>query len=207
MFDDLNKKQIEILNFIKSELTRVGYPPSVREICSAVGLKSTSTVHSHLNKLEEKGYIRKDPTKPRAIEVLDFDSNRININESISNIPIVGQVTAGSPILALENVEDFFPLPNSLLKGHHSFMLKVKGDSMINAGIFDGDYILVKQQNTAKDGDIVVALINDNEATVKRFYKEKNIIRLQPENDFMDPIYVDDIKILGIVYGLFRFNI
>ncbi|OPJ57164.1 transcriptional repressor LexA [Alkalithermobacter paradoxus] len=207
MYAGLNKKQIEILNFIRNELARVGYPPSVREICAAVDLKSTSTVHSHLNKLEEKGYIRKDPTKPRAIEVLGSDDDNFFHKKEICNIPIVGSVTAGSPILAVENIEDIIPLPTTFVKGTENFILKVKGDSMIDAGILDGDYIIVKQQSTANNGDIVVALLNDDESTVKRFYKEDDVIRLQPENSFMDPIYVKEVKILGVVYGLFRLNL
>lgn len=204
MYSNLTEKQIEILNFLKEELNRKGYPPSVREICSAVDLKSTSTVHSHLNKLEEKGYIRKDPTKPRAIEILDFNNENFFGRKEIINIPLVGSVTAGSPILAVENIEDFIPLPSSLIEVNNTFMLKVKGESMIDAGILDGDYIIVNQQSVARNGEIVVALIEDNEATVKRFFKEKNQIRLQPENQHMDPIYVDDAKILGIVKGVFR---
>lgn len=204
MYSNLTEKQIEILNFLKEELNRKGYPPSVREICSAVDLKSTSTVHSHLNKLEEKGYIRKDPTKPRAIEILDSNNENFFGRKEIINIPLVGSVTAGAPILAVENIEDFIPLPASLIEVNNTFMLKVKGESMIEAGILDGDYIIVNQQSVARNGEIVVALIEDNEATVKRFFKEKSQIRLQPENQHMDPIYVDDARILGIVKGVFR---
>lgn len=207
MYEDLSTKQIDILNFIISQTQTKGYPPSVREICKAVDLKSTSTVHGHLEKLEKKDYIKRDPTKPRAIEILDknrdFDSNLYE-NKEIIHVPIVGSVTAGQPILAIENIEDTFPLPASLLKGTISpFMLRVKGDSMINAGIYDGDFILVKQQNTAENGDIVIALLNQ-EATVKRFFKEKDYIRLQPENEFMAPIITKEVVVLGKVIGLYR---
>ncbi len=204
MYLDLSEKQIEILNFIKGELNRKGYPPSVREICTAVNLKSTSTVHSHLNKLEERGYIRKDPTKPRAIEILDSNNENFFGKKEIINIPLVGSVTAGAPILAVENIEDFIPVPLSFVDGDNNFMLKIKGESMINAGILDGDYIIVRQQSIARNGEIVVALTEDNESTVKRFYKEKEKIRLQPENPYMEPMYFDDVKILGIVKGVLR---
>ena len=201
----LNEKQEKILKFLKQELANKGYPPSVREICRAVGIKSTSTVHNHLEKLEEKGYIRRDPTKPRAIEILDDSTTHISKKELI-NIPIVGKVTAGQPILAVENVEDVFPLPIEYLRNVNNsnvFMLTVKGDSMIEAGIFDGDYVIVKQQPNAENGDIVVALIED-EATIKTFYKEKDHIRLQPQNSNMDPIIVRDASILGKVIGVIR---
>ncbi|KNF08914.1 SOS regulatory protein LexA [Gottschalkia purinilytica] len=203
MYEDLSTKQLEILEFIKNEIQKKGYPPAVREICTAVGLKSTSTVHGHLEKLEKKGYIRKDPTKPRAIEVLDKYSDFQVIKKETVDIPIVGSVTAGEPILAVENIEDTFPLPVDFVPNITSFMLKVKGESMINAGILNGDYILVQQQNTAINGDIVVALLNQ-EATVKRFYKEKNYVRLQPENDHMAPIISNEVTILGKVVGVFR---
>ncbi len=205
MYEDLSSKQLDILNFIKSQTQLKGYPPSVREICKAVDLKSTSTVHGHLAKLEKKEYIRRDPSKPRAIEILDkYKEFSLNENVEIINVPIVGRVTAGEPILAVENIEDTFPLPSHLLKGSDSpFMLTVKGESMINAGIHDGDYILVQQQNVAENGDIVIALLNQ-EATVKRFFKEKDYIRLQPENDFMAPILTKDVSILGKVIGLYR---
>lgn len=205
MFEELSEKQVEILNYMKKEIVSKGYPPAVREICEAVGLKSTSTVHSHLKKLEEKGFIRKDPTKPRAIEILDKeDESMIDVpkHETV-NIPIVGKVTAGMPILAVENIEDTFPVPIEFVGNDVTFMLAISGESMINAGILDGDYILVKQQNTASNGDIVVALLDD-EATVKRFYKEDGHIRLQPENDTMKPIIIDDVVILGKVRGVFR---
>jgi repressor LexA len=198
---NLSGKQLEILEFIKSELYVKGYPPSVREICEAVNLKSTSTVHGHLERLEKKGYIRRDPTKPRAIEVLD--NSPLSLARELIEVPIVGKVTAGQPILAVENIEDTFPLPADFLSGDKHFILVVRGESMIEAGILDGDYVVVKQQNHAYNGDIVVALIED-EATVKTFYKEKDHIRLQPENPFMEPIIVDNVAILGKVIGVFR---
>ncbi len=197
----LTAKQEEILNFMKSEILNKGYPPSVREICAAVNLKSTSSVHSHLSSLEEKGYIHRDPTKPRAIEIVDDTFNLTR--REMANIPIIGTVAAGQPLLATENIEGYFPIPTEYLSNKSVFMLKVKGNSMINAGIFDGDTIIVEQQSTAGDGDIVVALIEDS-ATVKTFYKEKGHIRLQPENDSMEPIIVDDCQILGKVMGLLR---
>jgi len=203
----LTNKQLMILEFIKEQLLSKGYPPSVREICQAVGLKSTSTVHSHLNKLEKLGYIRRDPTKPRAIEILDGGNVFVNNNNTMQemiNLPLVGQVTAGEPILAQQNIQEYIPLPAQLIKGNDTFLLKVKGESMINAGIFDGDQVLVKQQSTAEDGDIVVALIDDG-ATVKTFHKEKGYYRLQPENDTMEPILVHEgLQILGKVFGVFR---
>ncbi len=197
----LTAKQEEILNFMKSEILNKGYPPSVREICAAVNLKSTSSVHSHLSSLEEKGYIHRDPTKPRAIEIVDDTFNLTR--REMANVPIIGTVAAGQPLLATENIEGYFPIPTEYLSNKSVFMLKVKGNSMINAGIFDGDTIIVEQQSTAGDGDIVVALIEDS-ATVKTFYKEKGHIRLQPENDSMEPIIVDDCQILGKVMGLLR---
>ncbi|EOD01737.1 transcriptional repressor LexA [Caldisalinibacter kiritimatiensis] len=203
MYEDLTQKQLEILQFIKSEIQTKGYPPAVREICKAVNLRSTSTVHGHLSKLEKKGYIRKDPTKPRAIEVLDKDTDNNLPNKEIIHVPIVGKVTAGQPILAVENIEDTFPLPVEFTENSDIFMLTVTGESMIDAGIFDNDYVLVRKQNYANNGDIVVALIED-EATIKRFYKEKDYIRLQPENKYMEPIYVKELKILGKVIGVFR---
>lgn len=194
-------KQTEILEFIKKEIADKGYPPSVREICTAVGLKSTSTVHGHLERLEKKGFIRRDPTKPRAIEVLDDD---FTARKEMVNVPVVGRVTAGQPILAVENIDDTFPLPLDFIQSNNQvFMLKVQGESMIEAGIFDGDYIIIEQKPTAENGEIVVALIGD-EATVKTFYKENGYFRLQPENSTMAPILVKDVKILGKVIGLFR---
>ena len=202
-YGKITKKQTEILEYIKSQIINKGFPPAVREICEAVNLKSTSSVHSHLETLEKNGYIRRDPTKPRAIEILD-DQFNLSRREVI-NVPIVGQVAAGQPILAVENVESYFPIPAEYMPNVQTFMLKVKGESMINVGIFDGDQILVQQQNTAHNGDIVVALVEDC-ATVKTYYKEKDCYRLQPENDTMEPIMVyGDLKILGKVIGVFRF--
>lgn len=202
MSDNFEKvdKQSAILQFIKRELNEKGYPPSVREICNAVGLKSTSTVHGHLERLEKKGLIRRDPTKPRAIEVLD----EYQVRKEMVNIPIIGKVTAGQPIIAFENIEDIFPLPYDFIQSNQqTFILKVQGESMIEVGIHDKDFLIVEQRNTANNGEIVVALIDD-EATVKTFYKENGYIRLQPENSTMSPIIVEDVKILGKVIGLFR---
>lgn len=197
---ELIGKQKDILDYIKKQTTGKGYPPSVREICSALGIKSTSTVHAHLEKLQKNGYIRRDPTKPRAIEILD---NFTNVREMI-NIPIIGSVAAGSPILAVENIEGQFPIPADFISAtNEMFILNVKGDSMIECGINNGDYLIVEQRSTASNGEIVVALIEDS-ATVKRFYKETDHIRLQPENSSMEPIIVDDCKILGKAVGLFR---
>ncbi len=200
---DITKQQRKILDYIQQEVITKGYPPSVREICSAVGLRSTSSVHAHLEKLEKKGYIRRDPTKPRAIEILTQDSNILNHKEIVL-VPIIGKVAAGQPILAVENIEDTFPVPLDFLDNGDYFMLRIAGNSMINAGILDGDYVLVRQQQTANNGNIVVALIED-EATVKRFYKEENNqFRLQPENSSMTPIFSKNIDILGLVKGVFR---
>lgn len=200
MTEPKNSKQKEIYDYIKSQIHLKGYPPSVREICSAVGLSSTSTVHGHLARLEKKGLIRRDPTKPRAIEVLEETS----IRKELVDIPIVGTVTAGKPILAVENIEDSFPIPINYIKSNNQlFMLKVKGESMIDAGIYNGDLAIIEQINTAENGEIVVALI-ENEATIKRFYKERDHIRLQPENKTMSPIIVNDCQILGKLIGLFR---
>ena len=198
----ISAKQQEILEYIKETILKKGYPPSVREICEAVSLKSTSSVHSHLETLEKNGYIRRDPTKPRAIEILD-DSFNLTRREMV-NVPIVGQVAAGEPILAQENIENYFPIPTEFMPNNQTFLLKVKGESMINAGILDGDMVLVEQASTASNGDMVVALIEDG-ATVKTFYKEEGIFRLQPENDSMDPIIVSEVTILGKVIGVFRF--
>ena len=199
----ISKKQQEILDYIKNEILNRGFPPAVREICEAVNLKSTSSVHSHLEALEKNGYIRRDATKPRAIEIIDDNFNLTR--REVVNVPLVGTVAAGQPILAVENIEAYFPVPAEFIPNEQSFMLKVKGDSMINAGIFDGDQVLVKQQSSAGNGDIVVALLEDA-ATVKTFYKEDGYYRLQPENDTMDPILVHgDIQILGKVFGVFRF--
>lgn len=203
MYEDLSQKQIEILHFIKNHIQRQGYPPSVREICKGVNLKSTSTVHRHLEILEDKEYIRKDPTKPRAIEILNKDDNSLFAPKKTIDIPIIGKVTAGQPILAIEHIEDTFPVPIEMAERGSLFMLKIEGDSMIDAGIYSDDYVLVKQQNDANNGDIVVALIED-EATVKTFYKEKDHIRLQPENSSMEPILTHNVAILGKVIGLYR---
>lgn len=201
-YGKITAKQREILEYIKEEILQRGYPPAVREICEAVHLKSTSSVHSHLETLEKNGYIRRDPTKPRAIEICD-DSFQMVRTETVS-IPVVGTVAAGVPILAEENITQYFPVPTDIIpKGEPSFVLKVKGDSMINAGILSGDQIFVQMCNTARNGDMVVALVDDS-ATVKTFYKEDGHIRLQPENDTMEPIIVDDCQILGKVYGIFR---
>lgn len=202
-YGKISPKQTEILEYIKSEIINRGFPPAVREICEAVNLKSTSSVHSHLETLERNGYIRRDPTKPRAIEIVDDNFNLTR--RELVNVPVVGRVAAGEPILAVENVENYFPSPAEFMPNSQTFMLNVKGESMINAGILDGDQILVQQQSTAENGDIVVALIDDS-ATVKTFYKEDGYYRLQPENDTMEPIIVkDDLKILGKVIGVFRF--
>ena len=197
----ISDKQREILEYMKEQILQKGYPPAVREICQAVNLKSTSSVHSHLETLEKNGYIRRDPTKPRAIEILDDDFNLTR--REVVNVPIIGQVAAGEPILAEQNIQDYFPIPAEMMPNAESFMLKVKGESMINAGILSGDTVLVQKQNTARNGDMVVALVDDS-ATVKTFYKEDGHFRLQPENDTMDPIIVDDCQILGKVFGVFR---
>lgn len=201
-YGKISDKQKEILEFIKNEILNKGYPPTVRDICEAVHLKSTSSVHSHLETLEKNGYIRRDPTKPRAIEIIDDNFNLTR--REVVNVPMVGQVAAGEPILAVQNIESYFPIPTEFMPNEESFMLKVKGESMINAGIFNGDNVLVMKQSTANNGDIVVALVDDS-ATVKTFYKENGHIRLQPENDTMDPIIVNDCSILGKVFGVFRF--
>lgn len=198
----ISDKQKEILEYMKQEILNKGYPPTVRDICEAVKLKSTSSVHSHLETLEKNGYIRRDPTKPRAIEIIDDYFNMTR--REMTNVPMVGRVAAGEPILAVENIESYFPIPTEYMPNAESFMLKVKGESMINVGIFDGDQILVEKCNTARNGDMVVALVDDS-ATVKTFYKENGHIRLQPENDTMDPIIVDDCEIMGKVFGVFRF--
>ncbi len=198
----ISAKQQQILEYIKDEILSKGYPPAVREICEAVNLKSTSSVHSHLETLEKNGYIRRDPTKPRAIEIVD-DSFQM-VRREMTSIPVVGDVAAGQPIFAQQNIESYFPIPADMVPhGGDVFCLKVKGDSMINVGIFDGDQIFVQQCNTARNGDIVVALVEDS-ATVKTFYKENGYIRLQPENDSMEPIIVQDCMIMGKVFGVFR---
>jgi repressor LexA len=200
-FGKITPKQQDILDYIKTEILEKGYPPAVREICEAVKLKSTSSVHSHLETLEKNGYIRRDPTKPRAIEILDDTFNLVR--RELVNVPIIGTVTAGEPILAFENIEGYFPIAPEFLHNKQTFMLKVKGESMINVGIYDGDMVLVEEATTAANSDIVVALVDDS-ATVKRFYKENGYFRLQPENDNMSPIIVKDVSILGKVIGLFR---
>ena len=201
-YGKISAKQQEILEYIKDEILHKGYPPAVREICQAVNLKSTSSVHSHLETLEKNGYIRRDPTKPRAIEIMD-DTFNLNRREMV-NVPILGNVAAGEPLFAEENIEDYFPIPAEMVQNSEVFMLHVRGESMINVGILDGDNVLVQQQSTAKDGEMVVALVEDS-ATVKTFYKEDGYIRLQPENDTMEPIIVPDCQILGKVFGIFRF--
>ena len=201
-YGKITGKQQEILDYIKDEILKKGYPPTVREICETVHLKSTSSVHSHLETLEKNGYIRRDPTKPRAIEICD-DSFQMVRTEMVS-IPVVGQVAAGQPILAQENIVEYFPIPADVVPRGESFILKVKGDSMVNAGIFSGDRIFVNCCSTASNGDMVVALVDDS-ATVKTFYRENGHVRLQPENDTMEPIIVDDCQILGKVFGVFRF--
>ncbi|TWN12088.1 transcriptional repressor LexA [Bacillus licheniformis] len=201
----LSKRQLDILRFIKEEVKRKGYPPSVREIGEAVGLASSSTVHGHLARLETKGLIRRDPTKPRAIEVLDTEEEIHIPKNQVVNVPVIGKVTAGTPITAVENIEEYFPLPERLAPpDEHVFMLEIMGESMIDAGILDQDYVIVKQQNTANNGDIVVAMTEDDEATVKRFFKEETHIRLQPENPTMEPIILQNVTILGKVIGVFR---
>ncbi len=200
-YGKITPKQQEILDFIKSEILQKGYPPAVRDICEAVHLKSTSSVHSHLETLEKNGYIRRDPTKPRAIEIME--ENFYMLRHEVVNVPLVGTVAAGQPILAAENIESYFPIPAEYIPNNDTFMLKVKGDSMVNIGIFDGDQILVQQQSTAENGEIVVAMVGDS-ATVKTFYKEDGHYRLQPENDSMNPIIVDEVTILGKVFGVFR---
>lgn len=201
-YGKITAKQQQILDYIKNEILKKGYPPTVREIGETVNLKSTSSVHSHLETLEKNGYIKRDPTKPRAIEICD-DSFQIVRTEMVS-LPVIGNVAAGQPILAEENIEDYFPVPADMVPKGDSFILKVRGDSMINAGIFSGDRIFVNSCSTANNGDMVVAMIEDG-ATVKTFYKENGHIRLQPENDDMDPIIVDDCQIVGKVFGVFRF--
>lgn len=200
-YGKITAKQREILDYLKAQIINKGYPPAVREICEAVNLKSTSSVHSHLETLEKNGYIKRDPSKPRAIEIIDDGFN--GTRRELVNVPIVGTITAGQPILAVENMEGYFPIPSEYMPNEETFMLRVKGESMINVGIYDGDKILVQRQSTAHNGDIVVALIEDS-VTVKTFYKENGYYRLQPENDTMDPIIVPELNILGKVIGLFR---
>ena len=201
---ELTNKQQIILNYIKKEIYDNGYPPSVREICKAVGLKSTSTVHSHLNSLVKKGYIRKGDNKNRAIEVIDTEDAFVDIpKKEVTNVPLVGRIAAGEPILAIQNVDDLFPIPVEWVGNNETFVLQVKGDSMIDAGILNGDYVVISSQNTARNGDIVAALLDD-ETTLKRFYKENDHFRLQPENSTMDPIIVKEVAILGILMCVIR---
>lgn len=201
----ISKRQRDILDFIKDEVRSKGYPPSVREIGEAVGLASSSTVHGHLSRLESKGLIRRDPTKPRAIEILEVDENSQIPRNHVVNVPVVGKVTAGIPITAIENIEEYFPLPERLAPADEQvFMLEIMGESMIEAGILDGDFVIVKQQHSANNGDIVVAMTEEDEATCKRFFKEKDFIRLQPENSAMDPIILRNVTILGKVIGVYR---
>ena len=214
----ITPKQQEILNFMKARILEKGYPPSVREICEAVSLKSTSSVHAHLETLEKNGYIRRDPAKPRAIEIMDDAFNQAmkepfmqntsdnEYTRELVNVPMVGTVAAGEPLLAVENVTDYFPVPVDMLPNAETFMLRVKGDSMINMGIYEGDQLIVERRNTASNGEVIVALVDDS-ATVKRFYKENGHYRLQPENDDMDPIIVDHCEVIGKVIGLIRMNI
>lgn len=202
-YGKITNKQQEILDYIKNEIVNRGFPPAVREICEAVNLKSTSSVHSHLETLEKNGYIRRDPTKPRAIEIVDDNFNLVR--REVVNVPVIGRVAAGEPLLAIENIENYFPIPAEFMPNAQTFILNVQGESMINAGILNGDNVIVEQCSTADNGDMVVALIDDS-ATVKTFYKEEGHIRLQPENDYMDPIIVEgDLQILGKVIGVFRF--
>lgn len=203
MYEDLKQREIDILFFIKKMIEQNGYPPTVREIGRGVGIKSTSTVHSALSNLEDRDYIRRDPTKPRAIEILDQENDLLMTKKRTIDIPILGQVTAGAPILAVENIEDTIPLPLDYAQDRELFILRVKGESMINIGIMDGDYVIIERRNFAKNGDHVLALL-DEEATIKTFYKEDGYVRLQPENDFMNPIYAQDVNVLGVIVGLYR---
>lgn len=200
---EISDRQKQIYQFIKRTVQEKGYPPSVREIGNAVGLQSSSTVHGHLAKLEDKGYIKRDPTKPRAIEIVQTENQSYT---PVIQVPVLGKVTAGLPITAVENVDEYFPLPEHFTANHNSeiFLLNVAGDSMIDAGIFDGDRVIVRKQNIAHNGDIIVAMTDEDEATVKRFYKEKGYYRLQPENPVLEPIYLDSVTVLGKVVGLFR---
>ena len=203
-YGKISDKQQQILDYIKNNILNKGYPPSVRDICSAVNLRSTSSVHAHLEKLEKNGYIKRDPAKSRTIEIVDESFNEVR--KEMAYVPEIGDVAAGIPLLAVENTSGYFPIPTEYLPNEKTFILKVKGDSMVDIGIYDGDRLIVEQKNTASNGEIVVALVDDS-ATVKRFFKEDGHIRLQPENMFMDPIIVDDCTILGKVVGLFRFDI
>lgn len=201
MASKLTPRQREILEYIRAQIRERGYPPSVREIGQAIGLSSSSTVHGHLARLEEKGYLRRDPDKPRAIEVTDQRQLR---QQRFIHVPLIGRVTAGLPILAVENIEDTYPLPHDLVGASEAFMLRIEGDSMVGAGIHDGDLVVVRPQETARNGEIVVAMVGDEEATVKRFFREGNHVRLQPENPARAPIVTRDVRILGKVVGLYR---
>ena len=200
-------KQMAVLNYIHKQVEDHGYPPTVREICSAVGLSSTSTVHGHISRLIEQGFLQKDPSKPRALEITSKGLDILGVKPIQKEIPMLGVVTAGQPILAVENATEFFPIPPSIQDNNDLFMLTIRGTSMIKAGIFNGDQVIVRKQSTAKNGDIAIAMNDDHEATCKRFYKEKTRFRLQPENDTMEPIFLDNVKILGKVVGLFRDHI
>lgn len=200
-YGKISGKQQEILEYMKAQILSKGYPPSVREICEAVKLKSTSSVHSHLETLEKNGYIRRDSTKPRAIEIVDDEFNLTR--RDLVSVPVVGSVAAGEPLLAVENITEYFPIPAEYMPSEESFILVVKGDSMVNVGVYSGDKIIVKKTNTASNGDMVVALVDDS-VTVKTFYKEKNHFRLQPENDAMEPIILDKVEVIGKVIGLIR---
>ena len=203
-YGKITPKQQEILDYIKNEILNRGFPPAVRDICKAVHLKSTSSVHSHLATLEKNGYIRRDPTKPRAIEILDDNFNLIR--REMVTVPIVGTVAAGQPILAVENIESYFPIPAEYVSNNPVFMLRIQGESMVNKGILNGDYVIVEQCSQADNGQMVVALVEDS-ATVKTYYREDGHVRLQPENDFMDPIILhpdDGLQVIGKVIGVFR---
>ena len=200
-------KQMAVLNYIHKQVEDHGYPPTVREICSAVGLSSTSTVHGHISRLIEQGFLQKDPSKPRALEITSKGLDILGVKPIQKEIPMLGVVTAGQPILAVENATEFFPIPPSIQDNNDLFMLTIRGTSMIKAGIFNGAQVIVRKQSPAKNGDIVIGMNDDNEATCKRFYKEKTRFRLQPENDTMEPIFLDNVKILGKVVGLFRDHI
>lgn len=203
MYEDLNQREKDILFYLMQQIQLKGYPPTVREICEKLNIKSTSTAHSNLERLENKGYIKKDPTKPRAIEILDNSEDIFLNKKKTVDVPIVGQVSAGAPILAFENIEDTYPLPIDFAQDKNLFILKVVGESMINSGILDGDFVIIEKRDFARNGDKVLALIGEN-STIKTFYKEKDGFRLQPENDFMEPIYVKELKILGVIVGLYR---
>ncbi|MGN1280095.1 MAG: transcriptional repressor LexA [Limosilactobacillus sp.] len=200
-------KQMAVLSYIHKQVAEHGYPPTVREICGAVGLSSTSTVHGHITRLIEQGFLRKDSAKPRALEITAKGLDLLGVKPMQTKIPMLGVVTAGQPILAVQDATDFFPIPPSIQDNNDLFMLKIRGTSMIKAGILNGDDVIVRKQSTARNGDIVIAMNDDNEATCKRFFKEKNRFRLQPENDTMDPIFLQNVKILGKVIGLFRDHI